>query len=249
MKTTIYCISHKEVNINLPKNYKMLYVGNHFNKPGSDLLFDNTGNNISEKNKNYCELTGLYWMWKNTTDDIVGLIHYRRAFVDRKKNCLSSDAAEKWLTVTDFIVPKKLYFKKSIKQNFISIHSNYLYSITRSAIETLSPVYLEAFDKTFSQKHMYPYNMYICSKEQNDKYCEWLFKILFFIEEKVDLSVLDDYQKRWAGFISERLFNVWLNYNRSNVKECRVIRMDLSSKENLKAEVKNELLKLVSFGK
>ena len=50
---------------------------------------DNIGDNISKKNVNYCELTGLYWIWKNKLcvekefddDKYYGLAQYRRMFV------------------------------------------------------------------------------------------------------------------------------------------------------------------------
>ena len=41
---------------------------------------DDTGDNISDKNKNYSELTGIYWVWKNMKEDIIGSCHYRRYF-------------------------------------------------------------------------------------------------------------------------------------------------------------------------
>ena len=41
---------------------------------------DNTGDNISAKNPNYCELTALYWAWKNLDCEYIGLCHYRRYF-------------------------------------------------------------------------------------------------------------------------------------------------------------------------
>ena len=56
-------------------------------------------------------------------------------------------------------------------------------------------------------------NMFVASKALIDKYCEWLFMILGKVEDKVDLKVRSDYQKRVFGFLSERLFNVWIEKN------------------------------------
>jgi len=60
-----------------------VYVPLHIGREGKqDIGFtgDNTGDNISEKNATFCELTGLYWAWKNLQAEYVGLVHYRRVF-------------------------------------------------------------------------------------------------------------------------------------------------------------------------
>ncbi|MDE7022508.1 MAG: DUF4422 domain-containing protein, partial [Lachnospiraceae bacterium] len=43
-------------------------------------LQDNQGENISRKNRNYCELTATYHAWKNCQAAYKGLCHYRRIF-------------------------------------------------------------------------------------------------------------------------------------------------------------------------
>lgn len=60
--------------------YQPIMAGSKFVENSNQIQGDNTGDNISIKNKNYSELTGLYWVWKNSTADIVGSCHYRRYF-------------------------------------------------------------------------------------------------------------------------------------------------------------------------
>ena len=77
----VYVVSHSKEDIENIKSddiYVPLFVG----RAGEDnfgFLSDDSGDNISDKNSSYCELTGLYWAWKNLDADYVGLAHYRRS--------------------------------------------------------------------------------------------------------------------------------------------------------------------------
>ena len=83
----IYVITHKAFKDFAPRSlYVSLLVGADINKGKNFYLKDNsTADNISSKNKNYCELTGAYWIWKNVKEDIVGICHYRRYFCKTKR--------------------------------------------------------------------------------------------------------------------------------------------------------------------
>lgn len=107
----IYVIAHKDFSRKYIDGIrKVLLVGANRNQPGSYDYKDNCGNdNISDKNKNFCELTGLYWIWKHSHADIVGLEHYRRYFAgSRIKHIpLSEKAIQDILSEHDMIVPRK----------------------------------------------------------------------------------------------------------------------------------------------
>ena len=80
MKIVMIVAAHKAYRMPEDPMYLPLHVG----KAGKSLELgfqgDDTGDNISEKNPEYCELTGLYWAWKNLDADYIGLSHYRRYF-------------------------------------------------------------------------------------------------------------------------------------------------------------------------
>ena len=72
---TVYVITHKPFDYaqKLSKGYVPMMVGANFNDNPRNYLTDNTMDNISDKNPQYCELTGLYWIWKNSHANKVGL--------------------------------------------------------------------------------------------------------------------------------------------------------------------------------
>ena len=75
----IYVVCHKKSYV--PKNPYLYPIQVGASIAGtrlSDMLDDDEGDNISEKNKSYCELTAQYWAWKNDDADYYGFFHYRR---------------------------------------------------------------------------------------------------------------------------------------------------------------------------
>ena len=87
--------------------------------------------------------------------------------------------------------------------------------------------------------------MFICKKEIIDQYFEWLFSILGELENIVDISEYDQYQKRIYGFLSERLFNVWLDNQKYNIKEIDVIKIGESNLKQFMVRRKNTIKKII----
>lgn len=224
--------THKEYEMPKDKMYIPLHVGAEGKK---DIGYskDNTGDNISEKNPFFCELTGLYWAWKNLDADYVGLAHYRRHFSLKKKsknkfdNVLTLEEADKILNSTDVILPKK--------RNYIieTMYSHYEHTMyvepleeTRRIIEESYPEYIEEFEKLKTRRSGHMFNMFVMKKDIFDGYCKWLFDILFKLEKKVDVSQYDQFHSRFFGRISELLLDVYLRKNNISYKEVGFIYME-----------------------
>lgn len=223
----IYIVTHKKVNKYGDDHYQLLHVGANLTQTrfGNDYIVDSSGENISDRNKTFCELTGVYWIWKNTNDDIVGLEHYRRYLVEpNEKNLpVCNSTVEQLLLEYDIILPTISKQPNSIKYGWSLTHHIKDMDVLREVISDKYPDYLLEFDSVLSSHQLYICNIMICKKKLYNQYCEWLFDILFEVEKRVDISTYDDMQKRLFGFLSERLLNVWVKHNQLKIKELDMI--------------------------
>lgn len=81
MNIKVIVASHKFYMMPRDEMYVPVHVGAQGKKViRSYFKRDDEGMNISDKNSSYCELTGLYYAWKNMEYDYLGLAHYRRHF-------------------------------------------------------------------------------------------------------------------------------------------------------------------------
>lgn len=238
----IYIITHKKYKTPNSKFYKPLYVG-QLALLDLDCVTDRTGDNISLKNKLYCELTGLYWIWKNTTDEYVGLVHYRRYFINIKRLfCKGFDKIYTYgelvekLDNADILLPQRICFPMTVKNQMIEEKScsKRVLELLKKVIEEKYPDYLRSFFDIFSQNKLSCYNMMFCSRNVFDKYCFWLFDILFQLENYINETLPEEDQSRLYGFLSERLLNVWVKKQGLNVKYLPVVNIEDSTIIKLK---------------
>lgn len=214
-KLEIYIAIHKKAKVLNRSCYIPIQVGAE-GKEDLGYIKDNTGDNISCKNPNYCELTGLYWMWKHSKADIIGLVHYRRYFVKsffttNIEKAITEEDVNNYLKKYDIILPKPYYtYKKTVEEQYAIDHNIEDYKKLREIIKQNTPDYLEAFDIVSNRRYFYNFNMFIMSKKLFDEYAEWVFFVLGELEKQTDIESYSDYNKRIYGFLSERLFNVWI---------------------------------------
>ncbi len=191
---------------------------------------DNTGDNISEKNKNYCELTALYWAWKNLDADFIGLVHYRRYFsngklLKRKEARILSEAElQKALDRCGILLPKpRNYWIETNYSQYAHAHHAIDLDTTREILRERYPAYIKAFDASMQRTVGHRFNMFVMSQESLCAYCNWLFDVLFELEKRLDISAYSPYDARVFGFVAERLLDIWIETNRVPYMEMPVL--------------------------
>ncbi len=230
----IIIATHKKYDMPKSDIYLPLQVGTE-GKEKLGYEVDSSSDNISEKNPYYCELTGLYWAWKNLDADYIGLVHYRRHFASKKRisskkridRVLTEEEARKILETSDVLLPKK---RNYYIENLYSHYEHTMYveplEITRKIIEEKYPNYLAEFDKLHKRTSAHMFNMFIMKKDILNDYCTWLFDILFELEKRIDVSKYDAFHSRFFGRVSELLLDVWINTNDIKYEEIKVINIE-----------------------
>ena len=220
-QTKILVVTHKEYPMPKASEYQPILVGSKADLP-EGYIRDNENDNIAEKNPFFCELTALYYAWKNVSADYLGLVHYRRhlhgrvPFVanGRKRHVLSRETAEKLLQKYDFILPKKRnYYIETLYSHYA--HTMYVEPLDEAGkiIAEQCPLYSPAFEALKKRKSAHMFNMFVGKKAAVDAYCAWLFPILFELEKRIDRSVYTAFHARFFGRVSELLFDVYLQTN------------------------------------
>ena len=231
MNAKIVVTTHKPYRMPFYKMYLPVHVG-AAGKPDLGYTRDDSGDNISEKNKNYCELTGLYWAWKNLDADYLGLAHYRRHFsLKPKKNkwasILKQRELEPLLADCDVILPKpRDYFIETNYSQYAHAHHAIDLDTTRTILLEKYPEYITVYDDYMKRTTGHRFNMFIMKKSYFDAYCTWLFDVLFELERRLDISQYGQNDARVFGFVSERLLDVWLETNSIKFKEIPCMFME-----------------------
>lgn len=191
-------------------------------------ILDSTGQNISEKNVNYSELTALYWIWKNcleisiiqdnnekaiafTEKEYYGLSHYRRILELSEDDVLRLENNN-----VDVVLPYPMSYTPNIEEH----HKRYLddadWNALLISLKEVQPEYADVFPSILCQQFFYNYNIILARKEVLKDYCKWLFPILERVEQ---LSTPKGWERkdRYIGYMGETLETLYFMVNKNKL--------------------------------
>lgn len=232
---------YKETDLYMP-----IQVGKALSEINLNMPSDDTGDNISHKNNSYCELTGMYWAWKNLKGiDYIGFCHYRRyfdfmhngrrffpltTFNNSQFEELDFDISKKayyFLQKGGCIIAKPVHLHTSLYNQYCENHYGKDFRILGDVIrDTQEQKYYKAFWDTLIKGNIfYHCNMFIMNWTQFDKYCNWLFPILNEVEKRTDITNYDKTQKRIYGYLSERLLGLYIHAEKINTMNIPIMKI------------------------
>ncbi len=248
-KTVILVCAHKRDACLDKAPYLPVQVGRAIAAADLGFTGDDTGDNISAKNRRYCELTAHYWAWKNLRGyDYVGLNHYRRYF-DFAGSSLCSLRTEptarffgrehpapdcrKLFRRCDVVLGRPKAYPYNLYTDYCRCHLPEHLQTVRQVIAERHPDYLAAFDRQlFRNNRLSHFNMLLMPREEFDRYSAWLFDVLFEVERRIEIPT-DPVQGRVMGYLSERLLGVYVRRNKLRVCYKTVIMVDDSKRKGV----------------
>lgn len=250
----VYVITHKQFPYMVSDDtYKPLQVGTALNGKIFDLT-DDTGDNISSKNKYFLDTTGLYWIWKNSPKyDIIGNEAYRRHFNLTKDEIVKT--LEKYR-----VIASPLYLQNTIYEQYKYCHIIKDLESCEEVVKDLYPEYYEKFRLYIrNSKKLYIGNGFITTRDNYDRICSFCFNVLFKLEEiynlhtsqewfdyadknkegiippdhKIDGMSVAEYQMQVPAFLCERLMSFYVSEVIGRVRDIEYKRLDEEYSEKL----------------
>ncbi len=218
MRIRIIVATHKKYKMPEDKMYLPVFVGSAVSKEDLPYQRDDEGENISVMNKYYCELTGVYWAYKNLKDaDFIGLNHYRRYFRYHGELLKETDAARLLKKSPVIVTKKRHYYIETVYSQFVHAHGKEGMDTLREVFKDNYPEDLALFDRCMNRRSLHLYNMFIMRKDIFEDYCSFLFDLLKKTEERLGDA------DRMYGFLGERLLDVYLTKKHLSYQELPVL--------------------------
>lgn len=194
---------------------------------------DNMGENISDKNSYYGELTGHYWVWKNflpkTDIQYIGFCQYC-SFLDFNIHKINVTPFQSTLILDfekmlknytqenifniikdyDVILPQAFALDKPLYEDCITQYPQSNIELALGIIKELYPDYSEAITLAMTDNKMYSCFVLVMKRELLKEYLSWIFNILEIFEQKINKQSLSATP---PACIAEILFNIWLVHN------------------------------------
>lgn len=227
MSLTLYCNSFAgKIPLHHQQNQKNIMCGSYYLEESyknylkeKNFILDDTQDNISHLNHLLGDLTGLYWVWKNTNHEFVGTNQYRRFFDDDQLNSLMP------------LKPNTIYVSEFVNtiyncwDQYKFFHSDVGINLLKNAVNSGSiPIKIEMFNSLYHINLLSTCNTFFAEKSLFDKICELLFSIIFelysgskYIIEDIQSNMhfgRSPSEKRLLAFLAERILNIiYLNCN------------------------------------
>lgn len=226
-----------------------------------NMIGDDTGDNISHLNREFCELTAIYWAWKNYdklgNPDYIGFMHYRRFWGTNLKEDTtiktiyqiqedivnSVEQIRQQLETVELILPyphdiRDLKFDNIIKQyNGYSYHYKNGLNLLKDILYQKNKILYDCFDEYFNDYSAYFSNMFIMSKNDFIKYCQTIFDILFTIRKQLKFTNSNIMEKRAIAYLGEYLTGLYLFYL-SNITKHKKCHRYMVQNTNISVELK-----------
>lgn len=231
--------------------------GTHF----SGFLHDDTGDNISRKNRSYCELTGQYWVWKNVEADYYGFFHYRRYLYPEQTakrpyriearpsqktlDRLHFSDLEALIPRYDLIVPRGEDMRISVREHYASalFHHCRDLDLAKEILLERHPDCGRAAETYLRGSVNYFGNIFTMRKQVFQDYCDWLFPILEEFDRQVDISGYSARERRVDGYLAERLLGIYVHEHQSlRMLELPKVHFVEDTKERIKRQAINFFL-------
>ena len=244
-KIKIFVATHKAFDkIYQDEVYNPIHVGKKLSNTDLGYIGDNTGDNISEKNQYYSEMTAQYWAWKNVHKvEFIGFCHYRKYFETTFTEQNVEDIFKDGIDVVMAGPVVRNFGRLDFLKEFMSSED---IAIMLYVVKKKYPDYYQTVSEYAYGYKDYPMNMFVCRKSLFDEYAKWIFSILFECEKYIKLSPYSR-ARRIYGYIAEFLMPVYFIHNRCKIKcinyanENGTVRKD-SARSFFKASVIKKLL-------